>query len=313
MVYINFINTGLDDRIIKGMFSHSGSHPAKTEKMVLVHDSKKGDYYRKQLVNSDQPATNGTHSEHEKLFQQAKELGITAKDLKSAEFIQGCLTKPTKRTRIVSSGRGNIEDATQGDKVTNSQCTLKSVDSKTFNKLKQFVIDNYNSKFNKFNDIFKINGIYEIQRLKSEADFQQIKKENAKYKNVTGYGKNYQSDLFFHGTSYYSLLSILGKSGGFRSAASVGRGTNATTDSSYSLDYAVGHFDYSDRNGPLLICEGSVGQTEDGGNNTGSRPTEDNSDKTFTGWTGMINYFVFRKENSLIPRYVVDVERLKTK
>ena len=50
---LRFVNTGLDDRIVKSL--PSSMHPAKTEKMVFVHDKKKGDYYRKQQVNMEQP------------------------------------------------------------------------------------------------------------------------------------------------------------------------------------------------------------------------------------------------------------------
>ena len=59
-ININFINTGLDDRILKSLNIKSAS--GKTEKVVLVHDHKKGDYYRKQLVNVDQPESVKSHS-----------------------------------------------------------------------------------------------------------------------------------------------------------------------------------------------------------------------------------------------------------
>ena len=58
---LRFVNTGLDDRIVKSL--PSSMHPAKTEKMVFVHDKKKGDYYRKQQVNMEQPKDVKTSSD----------------------------------------------------------------------------------------------------------------------------------------------------------------------------------------------------------------------------------------------------------
>ena len=72
-INVAFVNTGLDERIVKSV---TGATPAKTEKMVLVHDSKKGDYYRKQVVNVDQP-----NAPHNAPKQQKPESDNKTKDL----------------------------------------------------------------------------------------------------------------------------------------------------------------------------------------------------------------------------------------
>ena len=59
-INLNFVNTGLDDRIVKSL--PSSTPTVKTEKMVFVHDKKKGDYYRKQKVNVQQPEQVKQHS-----------------------------------------------------------------------------------------------------------------------------------------------------------------------------------------------------------------------------------------------------------
>lgn len=67
LVYINFINTGLDDRIVKS--ATNDLPPAKTEKMVMVHDKQKGDYVRKQRVNVEQAKSGDkSHSTNDEPF-----------------------------------------------------------------------------------------------------------------------------------------------------------------------------------------------------------------------------------------------------
>lgn len=346
MMNLNFrwVNTGLDERIVKSITST----PNKTEKLVLVHDSKRGNYYRNQLVNvehlqneferllqqqqqqKESQQTIDSHRDDHKpshrddhkpshrddhnhptnssetskqsaqqLFQQSEQLGIAAKDLKAAQFVHRCLTLPTERTKAVNDSRIARHQLVDGSPGT--KCSLSDVPKSVFLKISKFIKDSYKPHFtnDNFSKNYKINGIYKITDLADETEFEKLKQQNTAYQNQTVLGKNCQTDTFIHGTTYPALLSLLGKTGKFLPTASTGGGTNVTVDSNYSLDYAIGRYDDNDPNGVLLLCEGSIGEHT-------TKP-QDRSDATLAVNTGMINYFVFKKDHSLIPRYVIDV------
>lgn len=323
-MYITWVNSGLDDKILKSIQSTN-----KTEKTILVHDTKRGDYYRRQLVNTDinkflrqpnqsnkspieqsnkpsieQPTkSSDNNSKNQQLFEASKKLGIIAKDIKTAKFIQQCITKPTEKTKSIIQSKINRHQLV----ATNSgvKCSLSDVSKSTFLKISKLIEDSYIpiSKGDKFSKHYKINGIYKVTNLAEEADFERLKQQNASYKTQSVLGKNCQSDLFFHGTTYPALLNLLGQTGGFTPAASVGEGTNTTTDTRYALNYAIGRYDSRDNNGVLILSEGSIGQyTQDY-----VSPNKNNPKDTIAADTGMIKYFVFRKEHSLIPRYIIDI------
>ena len=160
---------------------------------------------------------------------------------------------------------------------------------------------------------YRIKGVYEVSGLAAEKDFDKIKKQHNKYKNVKSGGKDCSSDFFYHGTGSMATSLILGHSGEFKIVkAKVGRmlgdGIYLADKSSKSAQY-IGDAGYSRSgiSGSLMVVEASLGNTLHRRTSSGY-----NYDSVFAGKTdGLLNNeWCVHDTHAVIPRYLVQMEIL---
>ena len=112
---------------------------------------------------------------------------------------------------------------------------------------------------------YKIHGIYKVEDMPVEDEFNEWVESNEQYADEDAGGKNCHIDTFYHGTDATATAKILGHSGQFKvGAAKAGRllgdGVYLADKSSKSAQYInpIGFTRESGR-GTLMVCEASLG------------------------------------------------------
>ena len=155
---------------------------------------------------------------------------------------------------------------------------LTHVSQEEYDKLFKMIVKDY--KVGTFDDktqVFtrnelrhRIKGIYKIEGLSMEKDYQKLVAKNAKYKDKDYGGKNGAEDYFYHGTAIERSQRILGESGGFKSGSIAngqifGRGHYLAGASSKSMGYMQGNTaNENGYRGCMFICQGTLGNCEFG-------------------------------------------------
>ena len=262
-------------------------------------------------VPSDNPiiqkVLDNATSEQRNLY---KSTGICAGDSQAESFVQ------------------TIFDTMLRHEVINNDAKVKSKissvpsSSREYKKITKLIEDTWEkSELNQLQQAggtYKIHGIYKIEGLSVEKNFQDIVKSHANYSTETYGGKNGQIDTFFHGTPFLGLGHILGISGQLkilddaRVGSMYGRGLYLASNSSKSAEYLNNH-------GGFLICDASLGNTLEvqGAPDYWDDDIEEGikseynalfADKASGSYSLYQPEYVVYNENAVIPRYVVDME-----
>lgn len=309
------------------------------EKPVLVHGPH-GTYWSTRRVNPDagHPTSSGQHTrqqsqdsiqeimanstkEQQKLYTKT---GICAEDSQSESFVK-TVSQEMSQNHIVNRSH-----------TVKSKISFVPPTSDEYKKIVQSIDSSWQQsradEANQRKRSYKINGIYKISGLKNEATFQKIVKSHDKYSTKVHGGKNSQLDTFFHGTTLKGVGGILGVSGQLKILESedgynmFGKALYLAANSSYSSRYIS-------QRGALLICDASLGNTwalpkdkEDDFDEWYDKNFDKLSDEIDRMESGTSQYsslfakvsndvyrsslptYAVYNEDSVIPRYVVDME-----
>lgn len=142
---------------------------------------------------------------------------------------------------------------------------IKSVDSETYQTITQKILDDWDN--NEHGDLKPtILGVYEVEHIPIQKEFESEVEFNEPYKNTENMGKNCQRDTFYHGTSLAVTSLILGHSGKFETSTtktgkSFGIGVYVADKSSKSAQYLSDKiFRQTNTTGTLMICEATLGE-----------------------------------------------------
>lgn len=205
------------------------------------------------------------------------------------------------------------------------KCKISTASAAECRQIEQLVKKNWDKKIHG-HMTYKIHGIYKVEGLPGEADFQLIVQQNKQFKNKKSGGKNCQKDLFYHGTDFSHAKLIFGNSGGYKLAptkvgTSLGQGLYAAGESSKSAQYIGECFSQGSVSGTLILNEGSLGDVH--------QLTTEEIDKglyqklpnpslfaakgtlcdLYPGSAVLLNNeWVFRDPKSIIPRFIIHME-----
>lgn len=219
------------------------------------------------------------------------------------------------------------------------KCRMSSVDSKTYDTiLEQFKKDWVGVRGGIFlgaegttveGNVIKdgdtpthiIKGIYKIEGLSYESEFNDIVDKNSQYEKDISYGKNCKLDTFYHGTSLENSQMLLGDTGGFKTEFSkidqtMGKGVYLAESTFKSSLFMNSLVPTEIPIGALLICDASLGKCKNDDIDK-IRDTElhnEHSEYDSCGTDGKKNLGGCRPEwkvtnpKAVLPKYFIEIE-----
>ena len=215
----------------------------------------------------------------------------------------------------------------KGGYVENNEIKTKvsTVTPEEFTQLSNQIADDWD------NDLhghikYKIHGIYKVEDMPVEEDYNSILEENKDYEEDDAGGKNCHEDIFYHGTGSVATCNILGHSGQFeinkiaKCGRMLGDGIYLADKSSKSAQYIQDlGFSRKAGRGTLMICTASLGDClfdpeEDEEEDIDYAELGDGYDSMGLSGDGSINnaeWCVYNAQ-AVKPKYLVDLEILPT-